>query len=208
MKSMRWFWVAAGLGAAAWAVGCGDDTTQPPPAVFVIDVRNGTWNITETSSSRGADSCLARGVVVVDTADVLCAKTLLLASPGGLFPISGEIDSVGDEFQFQYRFQLADYGICYFYLHEVGSGTITDTTFDVVADFVQEIKAKDPKDALAAELLYGRFADDCTLHVSSVGAWASSFGDTICVADPSPAAPLPPYSPLLPHAARAALRGH
>jgi len=79
----------------------------------------------------------------------------------------------------------------------VGSGTITDTTFDVVADFVQEIKAKDPKDALArapVRPLRRR------LHLARQlgGGMGQLLRDTICVADPSPAASLPPYSPLLP----------
>jgi hypothetical protein len=206
MKRMQWLWIVVGLAATAWAVGCGDDAPGPPPVRTTIDVRNGTWSIHEISSYSGADSCLARGEKTVDTIQVVCARDLLFAKPGSSFPVTCEVDTVGDDVQWQCRIQLADLGICYLYLHTTGTGTITDTTFDLISDYVQEIKAKKPEDAEASERLYGRFADDCTLHVSTVAFWVDSLGSFLCPDDALSAKVLP-FSPFLPSVVKAALTG-
>ena len=180
MKKLEWMGLGFVLAALTWALGCGGDDTTSPPKVSVIEVRNGTWHIVETSTFSGADSCLARSPQGVDTTDVICR--LDLVSGNSDFPVTCNISTIGDQLTFDCRGRV-DLGICWHNAYVAGSGTVTDTTFDIDFTLYQNVTTKDPDNAEACQLLYGRFVDACTTAVNAVGTWVDTTGADTCPDD-------------------------
>jgi hypothetical protein len=73
-----------------------------------------------------------------------------------------------------------DLGLCVQQIDITGQGTVTDTTFDLRFAAFNRFRAKDPDEQDQCDLLFGEFADACTLQVHSLGTWVSSAGDTAC----------------------------
>lgn len=172
----------------ALSAGCGSD----PPTVHhtgpaTVEVRNGTWMFTETITYTGDDSCVARAAEVTDTTDVICAVGF--GEGAGPFPVDCELDMNGTDVSFD-CVVTADLGYCRQFIDLVGSGTVTDTTFDLQTSLFSRIVAKDPKDQGQCDLNFRGTIDPCTTLVSFVGQWISSDGDTLCPADPDSLTPL------------------
>lgn len=160
--------------------GCGDDavTLVPPSGPINIPIRNGTWAISEVATYTGADSCLARDSTIVDTLDVLCS--IDVGETGSIFITTDcEIDTVGNQVVFDCIIR-ADLGICVQVIEIGGSGTVTDTTFDLSSKLVTRLIAAEGVTDSTCNAFYGNFVDACTTWIESVGTWVSSEGDSIC----------------------------
>lgn len=201
MRRIEHWAIVPGIAAVVWALGCGGDDSVPPPLVHTVDVRNGTWSITETSSYYGADSCAARGFETLDTTTVLCNEDVLPGADGFPASVTCDLDQDGDQLTLDCRIRT-DFGPCLQTVRIFGGGTVTDTTFDLEIDAIETWSADDPDNATFCQLNYGRFADPCTLRVHSVGVWVDSTGSYTCPPDTLSSAPLPGF---LPAAIRASL---
>lgn len=169
--------------------GCGGNDTTPPrhTGPVSVEVRNGTWAFTETVSYTGADSCLNRPVSVVDTTDVICR--VFFGNGTGPFPVDCELEQNGNDVSFDCVVTV-DLGYCREFIDLVGSGTVTETTFDLNSRLTARIVAKDPQDQEQCDLNFGFAVDPCTTLVAFAGQWVSSDGDTLCTADPDSLMPL------------------
>jgi hypothetical protein len=182
-------WERTSLGAYLASVlvlaGCGGNSTSPPLQRTTLAVQNGTWQVRVHTTYSGADSCLARPAASLDTTDVICSVSVV--SGGSDFPFTCHMDTSGDNVTFDCSGRF-DLGICWEIADINGSGTVTDTTFDINFVLSQRVTPKDPQNAQACELFYGRTVDDCSANVSSQGTWMNS-GPTCSISGPASLAP-------------------
>ena len=183
--------------ASGLATGCGGDETTIPPIILPrqgsVDIRNGTWSIMETVTFTGDDSCLARPEVNVDTTDVLC--NLDFADVPPQFPLICEteidsVDAVTSDVTFDCRVTI-NLGICRQIIDFAGTGTVTDTTFDLVTALTTRLEPNEGVSQQECDDFYGSFVDACTSMIASTGTWISSDGDTICTDSNSPSVGIP-----------------
>ena len=174
---------------AQLALGCGDDKPTDPGDPPRIEVRNGTWRFQETLTFTGPDSCLARTPVDIDTTDVMC-NVAIVEGGNSQFQVLCDINENGEAVDYTCRVRV-NLGLCYQIVEIEGSGTVTDSTFDINSSFYTRLEPVNPGDQVNCALFYGSFIDACTTHVAAVGTFLSSDGDTICAADPAaPGLPL------------------
>src|SRR5262245_4470176 len=135
MKSVERTVLGVLLGIGLWA--CGGDDTPTPPRRTSIEVRNGTWQIHEEDTFTGVDSCLARTPVTTDSNVVICSVSVF---PGPDF--SCDIQNEGENVTFTCQLRV-DLGPCVQSADLVGSGTVTDTTFQLNLRLTQKVSAKE-----------------------------------------------------------------
>lgn len=173
--------VVAALGLV-WAWGCSSNKTSTKPPIPSIDIHNGTWEVQQTLSFTGDDSCTARSNLSQDTTLVLCNVDVVdpgFVSADVTCPVYN-FDGTNVSYTCQVRVNL---GVCYQYLEINGSGTLSDTTFNLQNTFYTHFAPVNPGDQVNCDLLFGRTVDACTTMVASVGTWISSDGDSICAPD-------------------------
>jgi hypothetical protein len=177
--------LATGIG-----LGCGDDDDGPDVGGPVtVEIRNGTWTISETVSYTGADSCLARPDTTVDSTGVICNVTL--GQDAGPAEINCELDT-DEQGQVEFRCTFrTDLGFCWHLVTLIGEGAVTDTTFDLSSMAFAKVQAKDRDDQASCDLLFGTFVDACTTLIDFSGSWISSEGDTLCPPDTAAEAGVP-----------------
>lgn len=179
--------VLALASALAWAWGCGGSKTPTTPPIPTIDIHNGTWRVQQTVTFAGDDSCTTRGTLNQDTTLVLCNVDVV--DPGF---VDADVtcpvyESDGRNVSYVCRVRV-NLGVCYQILEITGSGTISDTTFNLQNTFYTRFAPVNPDDQVNCDLLFGKTVDACTTSVASVGVFVSSDGDTICPPDTSAAA--------------------
>ena len=166
--------------------GCSDNPVIPPPPnnPITLEIKNGTWCITETVWYTGHDSCVARGSESLDTTDVICNITY----GAGQTPFSVECvlaDSVGgvpDSVEFSCSIS-ADLGICVLFLEVDGAGRVDSTSFDLNTTLVERLEAKQGQDPAECDRFFGFAVDACTTNVAAAGVWISADGDSLCPED-------------------------
>jgi hypothetical protein len=169
--------MGAAVLASIWGAGCGKSSTRTPCNAGSVDIRNGTWAVSETVTATGPDSCLNRTPLVADSTGVICNITAGANSSN--FNVCCDTQVNGDQVTFDCS-GTVDLGICVQDVSIFGGGTVTDSTFDLDFAFTSGIRAKDSRNAQFCQINFGRFADACTTHVRSVGSFVDTTGAYRC----------------------------
>jgi hypothetical protein len=169
--------MGAVLLASAWGAGCGNNKTSTPCTSGSVDIRNGTWAVSETVTATGPDSCLNRTPLYADSTGVIC--NISAGTSTSNFKVCCDTQVNGDQVTFDCSGKV-DLGICVQDVSIFGGGTVTDTTFDLDFAFTSGIRAKDSRNEPFCQINFGRFADACTTHVRSVGSFIDTTGAYRC----------------------------
>ena len=161
------------------AVGCGSEevVTRPGPRGINIDIRNGTWALAESTIYLGNDSCVALPYELTSSTDTLCSFDP--ADVPFQFRFECDVDTMGSSVDFDCRI-TSDLDICLLITDITGTGTITDTFYDLEMKFFSRVEVGRGVTQDDCDLLYGRFASVCTTMIFSTGTWISSDGDSVC----------------------------
>jgi hypothetical protein len=139
----------------------------------------------EAVTFTGDDSCLARSEVNVDTTDVLCNLDFADVPPQFPFFCETEIESV-DVVTSNVIFDCTvsiNLGICRQIVDFAGTGTVTDTTFDLMTVLTTRLEPNEGVSQDDCTLFYGSFVDACTSMIASTGAWIDTTGSYTCPDD-------------------------
>jgi hypothetical protein len=169
------------LGGAGLVVGCGDDESDCKPPV-VIDVRNGSWEITEVIEFSGTDTtCFDSTIVDPDTVIVETYQDTVLYCEFHEWgdPTDTELccDNVleGNEVDISCR-QAFPLDVCQLVFEVTATGTVTDTSFNLDLRFLDTLAG--PRNP--CEFFEG-YQDTCFTVIHSTGRWISADGDTACL---------------------------
>jgi len=168
----------------AW--GCGGEKTPSKPPIPSIEIRNGLWQVQQTVTFSGHDSCIARGTLQADTSMVLCNVDVV--DPGFVDAdvTCPSFDKNGDAVSYVCRVRV-DLGVCYQIVEITGAGTVSDTAFNLQNTFYTRFEPVNPDNQIDCELLFGKTVDACTTSVVSIGTWVFPDTGEVCPADPSAA---------------------
>jgi hypothetical protein len=189
-------WIESGLvllvvAGSLVGMGCGDKkVSKKVSGPLDINIKNGTWTITETVGYLGADSCIARGDTTIDSTGVICDVTV----GNTIFPsevnCTMESSTTSDSVWYTCTF-TNDLGFCDQIITLTGEGRVDSTSFSLVNMAWAKIKAKDAKDQNLCDLYYFNSVDACTTLIHFDGTWISADGDSVCPPDDgSPSVPI------------------
>ena len=186
MKLVQFVFVVSLVLGGLGALGCGSDseeeggTKDPPP---VLDIRDGTWTLSQTVSLGGADSVCNVTPETYDTTLALCSyEPLDDGGPSGGFDC--DVTTEGNDIQFSCS-RVAAPPPCRIRETFSGGGTVTDTTLELRIASTIELRGQEPQYDEICDALYGEPVFACTLWVDMSGRWVSSEGDTACSEEPS-----------------------
>lgn len=157
------------LGSAPWA--CGGDDGPVSPAGSTVTLKNGTWSITRSTSYHGSDSlCAAADTLVVESQQVFCnagAEEILGFGTYQSGPVTCTVSGNGGVFTFSCSGAL-EADPCTMHFSMWGSGSMSETAYDLTMDFVVAMSGPDS--------LCGAFAQPCTTRLGMTAEWISPQG--------------------------------
>ena len=159
--------VLLALAVALTLAACGgNDTVKPKPGPEV-DVRNGTWSLSFTTSWSGADSCADREEMMETLPDTLLCSFDLVGTEAYNFDCESSIQ--GENVSFDCTALIRDIDPCKFIGHIEGTGTVNDTTIVLTASVYVEVSGPDEVCSL-----YSGLVDPCVETVVITGHWVSA----------------------------------
>lgn len=167
------------LTTAGLLVGCGGGSGgggNPTPKPITVNVRDGVWQVTTHLTEVGTGECTADSTSVDTTA--ICFLDFAPNNVGDLqITCSGTQD--GSTFDFNCGGSLS-IPPCTVFLTNSGTGSFTDTTFQVNSTTRSSVGGGE-----VCEATYGAFANACTTNVAITGAWLHAEPDTARTCDDS-----------------------
>lgn len=168
MKDLRFFrTLLVGCTALLLVVGCGGDDDDDDNNGGEASVQQGTWTVKSTTTILGTDaSCQGIPPEVVTEDDVICDDGDLTGGED-VEGLGCDYNISGNTFELECDLSTP-VGPCTLRSVISGSGTFTDTTYDITVDFTTTATGTDPS-CVALN-------NPCTTRTRIQGTWKNSSG--------------------------------
>jgi hypothetical protein len=165
---------------AALAAGCSDDSTDNCESTLVIQIRDGSWEITEEIRYVAADtSCFGPEITLDSTyveQDTLVYCEYVATGDDEASDLCCQNTVTGNDIDVACSVTYP-LDVCQLVFEVTANGTVTDTTFDVTLRFLDTISG--PENPC---VFFDGYRDTCLTDIHTTGRWLSADGaDTTCV---------------------------